>query len=63
VCVVTNLLSLEERTYSCSPKQAVIAAYAQSMGDWNTWDYEAKYGAKVQQTRHYYVLGNWVVRR
>ena len=26
-----------------SPEQAVIAAYAQSRGDYNTWEYQRKY--------------------
>ena len=40
--------------YSCSPRAAVIAAYAQDLGDWNTWDYEAKYGRCV-------IEGRWTV--
>jgi len=34
--------------YSCSPKEAVIAAHAQSLGDFNTWDYQ-KYGHLVKE--------------
>ena len=31
-------------TYTCSPREAVIAAHAQSQGDYNnTWDYHARY--------------------
>ena len=33
--------------YSCSPRDAVIAAHAQSLGDFNTWDYEARYDRLV----------------
>ena len=33
--------------YSCEPEIAVIAAYAQARGDFNTWDYSKKYGARV----------------
>jgi hypothetical protein len=36
-----------ETTYSCSPREAVIAAHAQSLRDWNTWDYETRYGHLV----------------
>jgi hypothetical protein len=35
--------------YSCSPRDAVIAAHAQSSGDFNTWDYETRYGHLVNQ--------------
>jgi hypothetical protein len=35
--------------YTCSPRDAVIAAHAQSigLGDFNTWDYEKNYGHLV----------------
>jgi len=26
--------------YSCTPEEAVVAAYMQSRGDYNTWDYD-----------------------
>jgi len=29
--------------YMLPPKQAVIAAYAQNLNDFSTWDYERKY--------------------
>ena len=45
-----NVGTLVAREYSCSPREAVIAAYAQSKGDWNTWEYEEKYGALVHET-------------
>ena len=34
-----NLNTGEYTYFSLPPEQAVIAAYAQSRGDWNTWDY------------------------
>lgn len=40
---VLNLSSNEERFYTCTPAQAVIAAYAQSRNDNNTWDYAKRY--------------------
>lgn len=33
--------------YSCSAIEAVIAAYAQSKNDYNTWDYSHKYSHLV----------------
>jgi len=30
----------EEQVFSCHPEDAVIAAYAQSQGDFNTWAYK-----------------------
>jgi hypothetical protein len=45
---VFHLSTGAEITYSCSPKDAVIAAYAQSLGDYNTWQYQEKYGARVR---------------
>lgn len=46
-----NLATGEERTYvGLSPEQAAMAAYAQQHGDWNTWDYEAKYQHLVKST-------------
>ncbi len=44
---VLNLATCHEQTFSCSPREAVIAAYAQSRGDFNTWDYEKNYGTQV----------------
>ncbi len=38
---VKNLDTGEERWYTCSPEQAVVAAYEQGRGNWNTWDYLA----------------------
>ncbi len=45
---VMNLAQGSVSTYvGISPRQAVIAAYAQSKGDFNTWDY-AKYERLVE---------------
>lgn len=50
----------QDRWYTLAPREAVIAAYAQMMRrDWNTWDYEAKYGGMVRQTRHGWVCGSF----
>lgn len=56
-------LTTEEygEVYTCSPREAVIAAYAQSKGDYNTWDYEKKYGEIVVETERTLLCGNFVV--
>lgn len=36
------------QTFSCDARMAVISAYAQSLKDLNTWDYDRKYGDMVQ---------------
>jgi hypothetical protein len=41
-----------------SARQAIIAAYAQSRGDWNTWDYE-KYAHLVRANANGYRLGDF----
>jgi hypothetical protein len=48
VVTVVNLATYDEQVYSCSHREAVIAAYAQSKGDFSTWDYEARYGKLVR---------------
>jgi len=35
-------------TWFLSPIGAVVAAYAQSKGDFNTWDYEEKYRSLIK---------------
>lgn len=37
---VYNLTTGEVLTYSSSPEQAVVAAFEQSRGNFNTWDYD-----------------------
>ena len=36
---VLHLNTGKHTTYSCSPEQAVVAAYEQSRGNHNTWQY------------------------
>lgn len=36
---VLNLATGKEQFYTCSPEKAVVAAYEQSRGNWNTWMY------------------------
>ena len=59
VTVVMNLATGKKQAYSCNPRQAVIAAYAQSLSDWNTWQYEQRYGHLVQKARHVVTCGDW----
>jgi hypothetical protein len=51
--MVMNLNTGAEYHYSgITPREAVIAAYAQGeRQDWNTWDYEKKYGYLVRISR------------
>jgi hypothetical protein len=59
-----NLLTGQRNTYvGATTREAVIAAYAQERGDWNTWEYEEKYGKLVEQGGFYLFCGNWAVRR
>ena len=50
---VWNTETFDEIFYSLPPKEAVVAAHAQSRKDYNTWDYKGKYVALKTK------LGNW----
>jgi hypothetical protein len=41
------------------PREAVVAAYAQSLGDWNTWEYEDRYGHLREYGRDVVACGDW----
>jgi uncharacterized protein YutD len=56
---VKNLATQEERVYTCSPDEAVLAAYAQEHGDWNTWDYQDKYSKLLKKGQYTYLCGDW----
>jgi hypothetical protein len=61
---VTNLATLEKRTYTCSAAEAVIAAYRQELGDWNTWDYPTPDSCRYlmqgdMDNRTIYLCGDW----
>ena len=46
---VMDLRTGEFTTFSLSPKEAVVAAYAQAeRKDWNTWGYENRYAGMVK---------------
>lgn len=59
---VINLATGEERVYvGLNASQAVIAAYAQSKGDYNTWDYgQHKY--PVQFGKVSVTCGDWATK-
>lgn len=57
---VYHLGTTDRYVYSLDPRAAVIAAYAQiARKDWNTWDYEAKYGDLPRAGRHGWHLGDF----
>jgi hypothetical protein len=50
---VLDLSTGDKRIYSSiTPTEAVIAAHAQSLGDYNTWTYKNKYGALVREGKY-----------
>ncbi len=62
-CVVYNLASDEVKTYAeTTPEQAVIAAYAQAHGDYNTWDYHKKYAHLVERGKLSVCCGDWACK-
>lgn len=58
-CTVMNLTTQEKFTYTCTPRDAVIACYAQSLGDFNTWDYTKKYGRIVESGHDVFLCGDF----
>jgi hypothetical protein len=57
---VSNLATGAEITYvGITPYQAVICAYAHSLGDYNTWEYRNKYRFLVVSGRLSYSCGDW----
>jgi len=60
---VLNLATRQHTPYSCSPREAVVAAYAQSLKDWNTWDYERRYGHLVTEGRSVVTCGDFTARK
>lgn len=46
--------------YTCTPREAVIAAHAQlDHKDFNTWDYEKRYGHLVKQGQFSVNVGDY----
>lgn len=57
---VTNLNTGNSRTYSCTPREAVIASYAQvEKKDFNTWDYSERYDHLVKVGISHVTCGYW----
>jgi hypothetical protein len=56
-----NLSSGDKQNYTCTPREAVIAAYAQSEMDWNTWQYAERYNSLVEEGEHTFLCGDFSV--
>jgi hypothetical protein len=54
-----NLATQEKQIYSCSPDQAVIAAHAQSLHDFNTWEYDKNYGHLLEEGKLTWLCGDF----
>ena len=58
--IVYNLSNPDDKiSYTCTPRQAVIAAYAQNNRDYNTWQYEERYGKLVEETEDTWLCGDF----
>ena len=62
VTEVHNLSTGKVQVYTCTPEQAVMAAYAQSLNDWNTWDYGKRYGHLVKNAGHFVTCGDFTTQ-
>jgi len=61
---VVNMRTLVRVTYvGPTPEEAVIAAYAQSLGDWSTWQYREKYSSTVEYGKQFVYCGDWATRK
>lgn len=61
---VMNLATGHTLTFvGCSPKDAVLSAYAQGRGDWATWLYEERYanvlGRRVTEDHTTWLAGDY----
>lgn len=56
---VMNLATREKQVYFCEPRKAVLAAYAQSFNDYNTWNYEKRYGHLLLEGKFCLVCGDF----
>ena len=61
MCTVMNLATQEKKFYTCDPKDAVIACYAQSLRDYNTWDYTKNYEHLVEEGAITWLCGDFCV--
>ena len=60
--VAIHLITHEEKHFTSSPREACMAAYAGELGDFNTWEYQARYGKALHETRFGWNLGHWWVK-
>lgn len=61
---VLNLATGQTQTYvGTTPREAVIAAYAQARRDFNTWTYEARYGHLVTVGQHSVACGDFAAQK
>ena len=59
---VLNLRTWDKMTYvGLSPIEAVIAAHAQSRGDWNTWNYK-QYRYDIECGKGIVTCGDWCTK-
>lgn len=56
---VMNLSIGQKKTYTLEPAKAVMAAYAQDQGDFNTWDYDKRYANMVKVGKLTVTCGDW----
>lgn len=56
---VRTTMGDEVQVFSIGPREAVICAYAQSLGDYNTWGYESRYGHKVAMGTYGWCCGEF----
>lgn len=61
MCTVMNLSTGKKQNYTCTPKEAVIAAYAQSKNDFNTWQYKERYGYLLETGKLTFLVGDFSV--
>lgn len=48
-----------EHVYTLPPREAVLAAFALSMGDANSWNWEKRWNHYVKRTPHGWAAGDW----
>jgi hypothetical protein len=57
---VTNMETGQELTYTLPPKKAVINAWYQGQGNWNTWDYDYEIAPVIEGAKTL-TCGDWYV--
>ena len=55
---VRNLATGERRSYTLPPEQAVVAAWYQAQGNWNTWEYDYE-NAPLIEGEHTVACDDW----